>query len=165
MKAIVTGSFDPITLGHIEIIKKAKELFDEIYVVALINKDKSYMFSLEEKKEIMSASLSNIENVVVDAYDRMTADYMHSKGINRIVRGIRGPEDEKYETMLADAMKSFDPDFETVFIQSSDEFKHISSTYAREAIINGKSLDKIISQKAIEKVKEIFNSKKKLSTD
>lgn len=160
MKAIVTGSFDPITVGHINIIKKAKELFDEIYVVALLNEKKTYMFSMDEKKEIISLSVSGMDNVFADAYDGLTADYMHKHGITKIVRGIRDENDRKYELNLSNAMKEYDSNFETVFIQSDDEYKNISSTYARKAIIDGESLDGIISSKAIDRLKEIYKSKK-----
>ncbi|MBO5373865.1 MAG: adenylyltransferase/cytidyltransferase family protein, partial [Clostridia bacterium] len=76
MKAIITGSFDPITIGHLEIIKKASTFFDELYVVALLNSEKEYMFTLEEKKEIMKLSLAEFKNIIIDAYDGLTADYM-----------------------------------------------------------------------------------------
>ena len=159
MKAIITGSFDPITTGHLEIIKKASAFFDELYVVALLNAEKSYMFSLDEKKEIMSLALSDFDNVVVDAYNGLTADYMHKKGISKIVRGIRNDDDRDYENKLAEAMKAFDKSFETIFIESEAPFFNISSTYARELIKSGKSLDGVIPEKAINRVIEIFKSK------
>lgn len=160
MKAIITGSFDPITVGHLEIIKKASAFFEELYVVALINSQKSYMFSLEEKKEIMELSLKDFKNVIVDAYDGMTADYMHMHQITKIIRGIRGKEDEEYEKNLANAMSSFDSSFETLFIESDEKYKKISSTVARKAIEDGKNLTGIIAENAIDRVKEIYNSKK-----
>ena len=159
MRAIVTGSFDPITLGHIEIIKKARMFFDELYVVALINKDKSYMFSLEEKKEIMELSLADMENVVIDAYEGLTADYMHEHGITKIVRGVRNDSDMKYEKELSQAMKGFDKDFETIFIESDESFSKISSTCVRELIAKGKSLDGFVSENAKERIIEIYNFK------
>ena len=96
MKVIVTGSFDPITLGHLEIIKYASEKYDEVYVVALNNEKKSYMFTLNERKELIRLSVEELPNVVVDAYSGMTADYMHEHGINLIVRGVRNSTDEEY---------------------------------------------------------------------
>ena len=77
MKAIVTGSFDPFTLGHLEIVRYACSKFDTVYVVALINETKEYMFTLEERKKIIELSTLNFENVIVDAYDGLTSDYMH----------------------------------------------------------------------------------------
>lgn len=159
MKAIITGSFDPITLGHIEIVKKASKFFDELYVVALLNSEKEYMFTLEEKKELMKLSLQDIDNVSVDAYDGLTADYMHKHDITKIVRGIRGDDDRKYESKLAEVMKGFDKDFETIFIESDEEFSKISSTYARQLLREGKSLDGVVAKSAQVRMIEILNKK------
>jgi pantetheine-phosphate adenylyltransferase len=160
MKAIITGSFDPITIGHIEIIKKASSFFDELYVVALVNSEKEYMFSLEEKREIMELSLADFKNVKIDAYDGLTADYMHKHGITKIIRGIRDKHDEEYENKLAKAMASFDSDFETIFIHSDEKYKKISSTTVRKAITENKKLIGMIDERAIKRVKEIYNAKK-----
>ena len=81
MKAIVTGSFDPFTLGHLELVKYASSKYDIVYVVALNNADKNYMFSSEERKHIISLSISDIENAVADAYEGFTADYMNEHGL------------------------------------------------------------------------------------
>ena len=134
MKAIVTGSFDPFTLGHLEIVKKALKSFDNVYVVALINEAKDYMFSMDEKKEIIRLSTKELDNVTADAYTGMTCDYMHKHGIKHIVRGVRNENDLRYEENLANQMKSFDKDFETVFIECDKEFNQISSTVVREII-------------------------------
>ena len=163
MKAIMTGSFDPITLGHVEIAKKASKFFDELYVVALLNSEKEYMFSFEEKKEFMRLSLQNVENVIIDAYDGFTADYMHKHGITKIVRGIRGELDKEYEEKLAEAMKGFDKDFETIFIESDEEFSNISSTYARELLAAGKSLDGVIAVEAQNAMLEALKLKRILT--
>jgi pantetheine-phosphate adenylyltransferase len=159
MKAIITGSFDPITLGHVEIIKKASAFFDELYVVALLNENKEYVFSLEEKKELMELSLTDFTNVTVDAYSGLTADYMHNHGITKIVRGIRGEADREYEEKLANAMKSYDESFETIMIESDDEYSHISSTFVRECLKKGKDLDGIVHKNAKKRIVEIYNSK------
>ncbi|MBE6624091.1 MAG: pantetheine-phosphate adenylyltransferase [Ruminococcaceae bacterium] len=160
MKAIITGSFDPITLGHIEVIKKASSFFDELYVVALLNEKKEYVFSLDEKKEIMELSLQDYPNIIVDAYSGLTADYMHNHGIKKIVRGTRSDADREYEEKLADAMKSYDKDFETILIKSDDEYSHISSTFVRECLKKGESLDGIVHKNAKNRILEIYNSKK-----
>lgn len=160
MKAIITGSFDPITIGHVEIVKKARAFFDELYVVALLNEEKSYMFSLAEKKEIMELSLKDLDNVVVDVYDGLTADYMHENGITKIIRGVRNEIDKKYEENLAEGMKKFDKNFETIFIESDEKYAKISSSYVRELITQGKSLDGVVVKDAEKRIMEIFNSKK-----
>lgn len=150
MKAIVTGSFDPFTLGHLEIVKYALTKYDTVYVVALNNEEKSYMFSLEERKRIIELSLSDLENVIVDAYSGMTADYMNERGITHIVRGIRGEQDKEYEIKLANKMKEFNPKFETELVMCSEEFKNISSTEARKRIENNSDINTYLNEKAIE---------------
>ena len=97
MKAIVTGSFDPMTLGHCELVRLACEKFDTVYVVALVNANKKHMFTLEERKEIIELSTSDFHNVVADAYDGLTVDYMHKNGITQIVRGIKNESELEYE--------------------------------------------------------------------
>lgn len=140
MKAIVTGSFDPITLGHMEIIKYACEKYDEVYVVALVNEAKEYMFTMEQKKKLIELSIDKFKNAVADAYVGLTADYMHARGITHIIRGVRNGQDLVYEKDLAQKMKDFDPSFDTEIIMCSPEYAHISSTLVREKIKNGESL-------------------------
>ena len=159
MKAIITGSFDPMTIGHVEIVKKARAFFDELYVVALLNSEKSYMLTLDEKKEIMTLSLAGIDNVIVDAYDGLTADYMHQHGITKIVRGIRNAQDREYEERLAQIMRGYDPNFETIFIEADEKIRQISSTGARELLLNAKNLEGVIAPGAIPRLLEIINAK------
>ena len=149
MKAIVTGSFDPFTLGHLEIVKNALSKYDTVYVVALNNEEKSYMFTLEERKRIIELSVSGINNVVVDAYDGLTADYMNKNGITHIVRGIRNEQDKEYEIKLATKMKEFNPNFETELVACCDELKGVSSTEAKKRIENGQPLNGILHEKAV----------------
>ncbi len=155
MKAIVTGSFDPFTLGHLEIVKYARDKYDTVYVVALNNEEKSYMFSLEERKELIACSVSDVVNVIADAYSGLTADYMNEKGITHIIRGIRGNEDKEYELRLAEKMKEFNSSFVTEIVLCSDKLKNVSSTEARKRIENNKSLSGILHEKAIEIINQI----------
>lgn len=148
MKAIVTGSFDPFTLGHLEIVKNALSKYDTVYVVALNNEEKSYMFTLEERKRIIELSVSGINNVVVDAYDGLTADYMNKNGITHIVRGIRNEQDKEYEIKLANKMKEFNPLFETELVACQKELETVSSTEAKKRIEKNKSLDGILHENA-----------------
>lgn len=149
MKAIVTGSFDPFTLGHLDIVKRSLEMFDEVYVVALINENKSYMFTMEQKKKIIELSTSGLKNVFVDTFSGATADYMHKHGICKIVRGIRNSADLEYENELSRLMSGFDDKFETIFLKSDEKFVQISSTKAREAINKNENLTNYLHADAI----------------
>ena len=156
MKAIVTGSFDPITLGHLEIIKYACEKYDQVYVVALINETKEYMFTMEQKKKLIALAISGFENAVADAYIGLTADYMHRNGITRIVRGVRNETDLAYEKELAKKMKDFDPSFDTEIIKCKEEYKNVSSTAVRESIREGKNLENYLPISIISDAKEMY---------
>ncbi len=155
MKAIVTGSFDPITLGHMEIIKYACEKYEQVYVVALVNEAKEYMFTMEQKKKLIEHSIGKFKNAVADAYVGYTADYMHAHGITHIVRGVRNEKDLAYEKNLAQIMKEFDPSFETEIIECKTECAHISSTLVREMIASGKSLDGLLPDEIVNVVEHI----------
>lgn len=154
MKAIVTGSFDPITNGHIEIIKYAAKKYDTVYVVALVNEAKSYMFTMEQKKALIALAVKEFDNVIADAYSGMTADYMHQNGITMIVRGVRNDSDVEYENSLADAMKGFDSQFDTELIRCGEEFSMISSTLVREKILASESLDGLVPKNVSDMIKK-----------
>lgn len=154
MKAIVTGSFDPFTLGHLEIVRYASRKYDTVYVVALNNEEKSYMFTLEERKRIIELSVSELNNIVVDAYDGLTAYYMNKNGITHIVRGIRNEQDKEYEIRLANKMKQFNPDFETELVVCTDRLRNVSSTETRKRIEKGFSLNGFLHENVIPKIEK-----------
>ena len=159
MKAIVTGSFDPFTLGHLEIVKKALEKYDEVYVVALNNEQKTYMFSENERKAIIEKSTDELNGVIADAYSGLTADYMNEHGITNIVRGVRNEKDREYELNLATKMQEFNPDFQTELIPCTPFLADVSSTEARKRILEGASLDGILHPNAIEYIKKKVTTK------
>lgn len=155
MKAIVTGSFDPFTLGHLEIVKEALKKYDTVYVVALNNEAKTYMFSLSERKAIIEKSTADLSGVIADAYSGLTADYMNKNGITHIVRGVRNEKDRAYEKKLAEKMQEFNPAFQTELIPCTQALSDVSSTEARKRIKEDTPLDKILHPKAIEYIKSL----------
>ena len=118
-KAVCPGSFDPVTNGHIDIIKRAAELFDEVTVLVVTNPDKKCVFSPEERCDLIRKSTENIEGIKVDSFSGLLADYVKKNGINAIVKGIRSSSDFEYEFQMALANRSLAPDAETVFITAS----------------------------------------------
>ncbi|MBQ7603790.1 MAG: pantetheine-phosphate adenylyltransferase [Clostridia bacterium] len=136
-KALITGSFDPITTGHLDIITRAAGLFDAVYVVAFENAEKKCMFSPEKRLRLMEKACSGIKNVITDYYDGYVVDYMKIHGIDVIVRGIRNPGDAEYELMMAKNNRKLYEKAGTVFLPASDGFEKISSTAVREAIGRG----------------------------
>lgn len=158
MKAIVTGSFDPITLGHMELVKYASERYDTVYVVALVNPEKEYMFTMEQKKRLIELSVSKFSNVIADAYVGLTADYMQKHGITQIIRGIRNDKDKEYELNLANKMQEFDESFNTELVLCKAEYSHISSTLVRKCIKNSESLQGLVPNEIISEINQILNN-------
>lgn len=153
--AVVPGSFDPMTNGHIEIVKQAAELYDVVYVAVMINDKKQYMFSLEEREEIAKACLEDIDKVhVISSRDwlwRLCAEL----DACAIVKGYRNDVDLKYENEMAKFNKEHYPKAETILLKADDSMSDLSSTLVREKIYSNEDLAEYIPQKAIEIIKKI----------
>lgn len=135
-KAIFPGSFDPITLGHFDIIKRALPLFDEIVVAIGINAEKKYMFSLEDRKKFIEESFQDEPKVSVVTYEGLTIDLCHKLGAQFILRGLRNPADFEFEKAIAHTNRQLS-DIETVFLLTAIDTSHISSSIVRDVIRNG----------------------------
>ncbi|KGO88950.1 pantetheine-phosphate adenylyltransferase [Flavobacterium suncheonense] len=135
-KAIFPGSFDPITLGHYDIIKRALPLFDEIVVAIGINAEKKYMFSLEDRKAFIENSFKNEPKVSVVTYEGLTIDLCHKLGAQFILRGLRNPADFEFEKAIAHTNRQLS-DIETIFLLTAIDTSHISSSIVRDVIRNG----------------------------
>ena len=142
--AICPGSFDPVTLGHMDIIARSSRLFDKVYAVALINSGKEYMFPKETRLEMLRRACAGLENVVVDDYDGLLADYAASKNASAIVKGVRSFSDFQYEQTMANANKYLAPDVETMFLNCNPALAHVSSTFARVLIKQKRPVDGIV---------------------
>lgn len=159
-RAIFSGSFDPITSGHCDLLCRAAELFDEVYIVAANNAEKNSMFSLDERLDLIKAAVSElsdggIKNVIPDSYSGLLIDYMHAKGIKYIVRGVRNSFDYEYEYDLASIMKRFDPECETVILPSDPALSAVSSTYVRELIKYGCPFGDSVTPAVAEMIKKM----------
>lgn len=135
--ALFPGSFDPFTLGHLNILQRALTMFDEVVVAVGINQDKRGMFSDDRKIEIIKQATAGMEGVVVDKYDCLTVDYCKQKGIHHIVRGVRNFIDFDNEKAIADANRKLNPEVETIIIPTAQEYAHISSTAVRDVVKHG----------------------------
>lgn len=135
-KAIFPGSFDPITLGHFDIIKRALPLFDEIVVAIGINAEKKYMFSLEERKQFIEKSFASESKISVTTYEGLTIDLCKKLDAKFILRGLRNPADFEFEKAIAHTNRQLS-DIETVFLLTAIDTSHISSSIVRDVIRNG----------------------------
>jgi pantetheine-phosphate adenylyltransferase len=134
-KAIFPGSFDPITLGHQDIINRALPLFDEIVIAIGINADKKYMFSLEERKRFIEETFKNEPKISVITYEGLTIDLCHKINANFILRGLRNPADFEFEKAIAHTNRRLSK-IETVFLLTAANTSYISSSIVRDVIRN-----------------------------
>ena len=142
--AIVPGSFDPITYGHIDIIKRSSELFDEIIVAILVNPDKKYLFSLDERVEMIEETIKDIPNVRVDAFSGLLVNYAKKVGSSVIVRGLRAVSDFEYEMQLTFMNKALDEGIETFYMMANKQYSFISSSIVKGVSGFGADLSKFV---------------------
>ena len=129
--AIVPGSFDPITYGHIDIIKRSAQLFDEVIVAILVNPDKKYLFTLEEREEMINESIKDFNNVKVDSFSGLLVNYAKKVNSTVIVRGLRAVSDFEYEMQLTFMNKALDDNIETFYMMANKQYSFISSSIVK----------------------------------
>ena len=134
--AVFPGSFDPITLGHVDIIKRSLKLFDKIIIGIGENKDKKYMFSSAKRTEFVYETFQNEKNIVVIPYEGLTVNFCKKNDAKFIIRGLRNPADFEFEKSIALTNRKINNDVETVFILTCKEYSFISSSIVRDLIKN-----------------------------
>lgn len=154
--AVVPGSFDPMTKGHINIIERASTLFDKVVVAVMINSAKKYMFSCEQRTEIARLSLEHLDNVEVIFDDGMLADLALRLDACAIVKGIRDDKDYRYEFEMAQFNARRNPRAQTVFLPCDEGAREISSTVVRERLADGSDISDIVSENTIEYIKSLI---------
>lgn len=143
MKVILPGSYDPVTLGHLDLIQRAREAYDEVYAVVFINPNKQYMFSHQERAYMLRLATADIDGVTVDYYDGLVIDYMREKGIDKIIKGFRNDFDLEWERVQAEYNFSHGG-YPTELYKCGEELSGLSSTLARARISEGAELEKIL---------------------
>lgn len=131
------GTFDPITLGHVDVIKRAMSLFDKLIIGIGINSSKQPMFSVEQRSEWIRSIFKDEPKLEVAGYEGLTVDYCKKVNANFILRGIRYVSDFEYEKAIADMNRMLVPEIETIFLTCSPQYSTISSTLVRDVIRNG----------------------------
>lgn len=159
--AIVPGSFDPMTLGHLDVVKRAALVFDRVIVAVMINDAKKYTFSMIERADIASLTCRDIPNAEVITDGGLLVDLAKRTGACALVKGVRNAEDYAYEAEMARRNAEMYPELQTWLLPCDDRFKEISSTLARKYILQGADLSGIISENAIEYIAEKSENKAK----
>lgn len=142
-RAIFPGSFDPITLGHYDIIKRGVQLFEEVIVAIGVNADKKYMFSLEQRKQFIEEAFKDEPKVTVVTYEGLTVDFCKKNKVKFILRGLRNPADFEFEKAIAHTNRDLAP-IETVFLLTSAKTSYIASSIVRDVIRNNGDFSKLV---------------------
>ena len=151
--AIVPGSFDPITSGHVDIVKRALPLFDKIIIAIGINSQKQSLYTLEKRIEWIQRVFKDEKQVSVEAYEGLTVNFCNERKANYIVRGIRSASDFDYEKTIAHLNNAMYPNIDTVLILARPELSSISSTIVREIIRGKGKVDKFVPKEIVKELK------------
>ncbi|MEM7368893.1 MAG: pantetheine-phosphate adenylyltransferase [Bacteroidota bacterium] len=154
-KAIFPGSFDPITQGHVEIVLRGRAIFDEIIVAIGVNSQKRYLFSLEERMEMLRLSFDSYPQIRIAYYEGLTVEFARKRGAGFLLRGLRSPQDLSYEQPLELINKHMAPELETVHLLSKPETAMISSTIVREVIKYGGAIQGLLPDPVVEYVRAL----------
>lgn len=156
MKAVYPGSFDPVTLGHLDIIKRSANIVDELIVGVLVNSKKEPMFTMEERFEMLSESVKDLPNVTVKTFEGMTIDFARENGARVIIRGLRVISDYESEMQIAQTNRNIDSNIETMFLSTGLEYSFLSSTIAKEVAYYDAGVEKLVPPAVVKKFKEKY---------
>ena len=159
--AVYPGSFDPITNGHLSILNRGLEIFDKVIMAVLMNPQKSFLFSVEERVDMLKQVLANRPNVEVDTFDGLLVDYAHARGSNVILRGIRAMSDFEYEFQMALMNRRLARDVQSVFLMTDYKWFYISSTIIKEAASFGGDITGLVPDLVCQLLKEKYRQEYK----
>lgn len=158
--AIYPGSFDPITLGHLNIIRRAAKIFDRVVVCVMKNREKTPMFTIEERMDMVRRSTERFGNVQVATTDKLLAEYARQFEGAVIVKGLRAVSDFDYEFQIALVNRKMNPDLETLFLTSTEKYMFLSSTVVKEMAAYGADLTDFVPREIIQDVMEKTKSRR-----
>ena len=157
-KAVCPGSFDPVTLGHIDIIERAARTFDEVVVAVLTNPRKAPLFTVEERLEMLREATKHIPNVTVAAAGGLLVDFAREQGCRVIVKGLRPIQDFEYEWQMGAVNRQLDDNIETCFLMSRIEYAHLSSSIVRELAYFGRPTEGLVPPFTAQRLREKFGN-------
>ncbi|MBQ3322418.1 MAG: pantetheine-phosphate adenylyltransferase [Firmicutes bacterium] len=152
-KALYSGSFDPLTMGHLDIIERAAKLYDELTIGIIGNPSKQAMFTLEEREEMLKEVLKDYDNVNVDHFSGLLADYVNRSGFDVVVRGLRNTTDFDYEMQMAQVNdRLFNDSTETVFLMADPRYSFISSSVVRDVSSLGGNIEGLVPEEILKRM-------------
>ena len=159
-RAIYPGSFDPLTLGHLDMIKRSAKIVDELGIGALNNSAKNSLFSLDERVSMIKEMTESMPNVTVASFDGLLVDYMKEINATIIVRGLRAVTDFEYELQIAQTNHVENPEVETIFLTTSLQYSYLSSTIVKEFASYGGDISKFVPARFIDRIYEKYHISK-----
>lgn len=156
-RALYTGSFDPMTNGHLDIIRRSSKMFDELVVGVIVNPNKNPLFTRNERVEMIKEITADLPNVTVDSFEGLLADYVNRNNFDAVIRGLRATTDFEYEIQMAQMnARLFNDGIESVFLMTSPEFSFISSSMIKEVVSLGGCVDGLIPEMILNRIKEKY---------
>jgi len=155
--AIYPGTFDPVTYGHLDVIKRVAALYDKVYVAVANSKEKSPLFSVKERVEMMTEAVAVYDNVEVESFEGLVVDYAKRKNARVVVRGLRMISDFEYEFQMALTNRKLDSEVETVFMMPKESYSYLSSKLIKEIARLGANVSAFVSESVSKTLKEKFN--------
>jgi pantetheine-phosphate adenylyltransferase len=155
---IYPGSFDPATMGHLDVIERASRLYDKLIVVVMVNAAKKSMFCKEEKVSFLKRITKHLPNVEIDFFGGLLADYAKEKGACAIVKGLRAVSDFEYEFQMALANRKLNPEVDTVFLMTSSQYMYLSSSIVKEIALMGGDISGFVSDEIYQDIINKFNT-------
>ena len=159
-RAIYPGSFDPLTLGHLDMIKRSAKIVDELVIGVLNNSAKNSLFSLDERVSMIKEMTESMPNVTVASFDGLLVDYMKEINATIIVRGLRAVTDFEYELQIAQTNHVENPEVQTIFLTTSLQYSYLSSTIVKEFASYGGDISKFVPARFIDRIYEKYHISK-----
>lgn len=151
-RAIYPGSFDPVTYGHLDIIRRSSKMVDELLVGVLVNNAKKAMFSLDERVEMLRQLTADYGNVRIVSFEGLLVDFARKEQANVIVRGLRAVTDFEYELQMAQTNRILEPGIDTIFLTTSLEYSYLSSSIVKEVAMLGGDISKFVPEFVIDRI-------------
>jgi pantetheine-phosphate adenylyltransferase len=154
--AIYAGTFDPITLGHLDVIQRAAKVVDKLILAVAVSSRKQPLFTLEERMALARASVEGIGNVEVDSFDGLLVEYARSRGVRLLIRGLRAFSDFEFEFQMALTNRKLAPDVETLFLMPNEDYSYVSSSTVREVAQYGGDVSQFVPKPVSEALAKKF---------